>query len=166
MSKVNERQLSGNGWQQLTQIVEFHEKRLNRLDKFAGETVKSKKEGGDSELEERLVNLEEHSNIVMTSMEQNTENMAEISTSVANGITKSNKSLAESKKIATSTRVFPAKLSVMTEKFRVLSEKVEGLIGKIEELEQQLSNKSMNNITFDIDGTGETDGPENNESSD
>ena len=30
----NPRQLEGNGWQQMTQIVNFHETRLNRIDNF------------------------------------------------------------------------------------------------------------------------------------
>ena len=46
MNKKQPRQLDGSGWQQMTQIVEFHETRLNRLDSFAKETL-SKTGDGD-----------------------------------------------------------------------------------------------------------------------
>jgi len=150
------RQLDGTPWQQMTQIVEFHETRLNRLDAFAKETLS--KTGGDSgEMEERVQTLEEHSVIVMSSIEETSKTLSEMSASIANGITKSNKSLAESKKIITSARILPTKLAVVTEKFRLLSDKVEELMEKITALEERLDEKTMNNITLNIDETTKSD---------
>merc|ERR1712166_62052 len=155
MNKNQNRQLDGTAWQQMTQIVEFHETRLNRLDAFAKET--SSKTGGDSEMEERVQTLEEHSEIVMSSIEQTSKTLSEMSASIANGITKSNKSLAESKKLITSARILPTKLTVVTEKFRLLSDKVEELMEKITALEERLDEKTMNNITLNIDETTKSD---------
>jgi len=156
MNKKQPRQLDGSGWQQMTQIVEFHETRLNRLDSFAKETF-SKTGDGDSGMEERVQTLEEHSEIVMSSIEETSKTLSDMSANIANGITKSNKSLAESKKLTTSARMLPTKLAVVTEKFRLLSDKVEELMEKITALEGRLDEKTMNNITLNIDETTKND---------
>ena len=152
MNKKQSRQLDGSGWQQMTQIVEFHETRLNRLDSFAKETL-SKTGGSDDGLEERVQTLEEHSEMVMSSIEETSKTLSDMSANIANGITKSNQSLAESKKLTTSARMLPTKLAVVTEKFRLLSDKVEELMEKITALEGRLDEKTMNNITLNIDET-------------
>jgi len=156
MSKRQSRQLDGSGWQQMTQIVEFHETRLNRLDSFAKETL-SKKGGDDNGLEERVQTLEEHSEFVISSNEKTSKSLSEMSAIISNGISKSNKSLAESKKLITSARILPTKLAVVTEKFRLLSDKVEELMEKITALEGRLDEKTMNNITLNIDETTKND---------
>lgn len=158
MSK-SARQLEGNGWQQMTQIVNFHETRLNRIDKY----IKSKKEMGKQEsnnednvdLEQRVETLEEHSIIVTNNMEKNGKSLFDFSSEFAKAMTKSNKSEADTKKLATATRTFPTKLAVMTEKFRLLEEKVEELMNKIETLEKKHEDKKFNNITLDIEEAGE-----------
>ena len=152
------RQLEGNGWQQMTQIVNFHETRLNRIDNF----IRSKEMGnkqsnneGSGDLEKRVETLEEHSIIVTNNMEKNGKSLSDFSAELAKSITKSSKSAADTKKLATATRTFPTKLAVMTEKFRLLEEKVEELMNKIETLEKKPEDKKSNNITLDIEETDE-----------
>jgi len=154
----NPRQLEGNGWQQMTQIVNFHEKRLNRIDNF----IRSKEMGnkqsnneGGGDLEKRVETLEEHSIIVTNNMEKNGKSLSDFSAEFAKSITKSSKSAADTKKLAIATRTFPTKLAVMTEKFRLLEEKVEELMNKIETLEKKPEDKKSNNITLDIEETDE-----------
>ena len=158
MSKKKTRQLEGNGWQQMTQIVNFHETRLNRIDNFIsskemGNQQSNNEDSGD--LEKRVETLEEHSIIVTNNMEKNGKSLFDFSSEFAKAMTKSNKSEADTKKLATATRTFPTKLAVMTEKFRLLEEKVEELMNKIETLEKKHEDKKINNITLDIEEAGE-----------
>ena len=157
------RQLEGNGWQQMTQIVQFHETRLNRIDNYikSKEMTKQELNNEDSgDLEQRVETLEEHSIIVTNTMEKNSKSLSDFSTDFAKAMTKSNKESAEQKKLATATRTFPTKLAVMTEKFRLLEEKVEELMNKLETLETKSDNKKSNNITLDIEENDESEDEE------
>ena len=74
-----QRQLPGNGFQQMSQILQFHEKRLNKLDTAMGGVIDTVGGGGGSdEVGERVSSVEDSMGVVMASLEASAQNVVKI----------------------------------------------------------------------------------------
>ena len=138
------KELSGSPWQQMTQIIRFHETRLNRLENYVKEKGLETEGGGD--FSDRLIGIEEHMNIVMESLQASAVNVQKIGGEVSKANKASLTALDESRKVSTTARTFPTKVAVLQEKCRLLDEKVEKMSQTIIALESKLEQ----NITLDI----------------
>lgn len=142
----NSKELSGTPWQQMTQIITFHETRLNRLEKYANEKEKGSNPESGGDLSDRLIGMEEHMNIVMESLQASAENVQKIGGEVSKANKASLTALDESRKVSTTARTFPTKVAVLQEKCRLLDDKVEKMLQTISALESKLEH----NLTLDI----------------
>ena len=157
-----QRQLPGNGFQQATQILQFHEKRLNKLDTAMVSVMKNIGGGGGSdEVGERVSSVEDSMGVVMASLEASAQNVVKIGSVVDAAHSASEKALGDTKKLETTVRNFPTKLAVVTEQFRLLTSKVEGLLSKVTALEEKMEK----NVTLSVSETT-NDGDEDSGDSD
>tara|TARA_R110001592_G_scaffold266672_1_gene532390 strand:+ start:1024 stop:1503 length:480 start_codon:yes stop_codon:yes gene_type:complete len=157
-----QRQLPGNGFQQMSQILQFHEKRLNKLDTAMGGVIDTVGGGGGSdEVGERVSSVEDSMGVVMASLEASAQNVVKIGSVVDAAHSASEKALGDTKKLETTVRNFPTKLAVVTEQFRLLTSKVEGLLSKVTALEEKMEK----NVTLSVSETT-NDGDEDSGDSD
>jgi len=157
-----QRQLPGNGFQQMSQILQFHEKRLNKLDTAMGGVIDTVGGGGGSdEVGERVSSVEDSMGVVMASLEASAQNVVKIGSVVDAAHSASEKALGDTKKLETTVRNFPTKLAVVTEQFRLLTSKVECLLSKVTALEEKMEK----NVTLSVSETT-NDGDEDSGDSD
>ena len=157
-----QRQLPGNGFQQMSQILQFHEKRLNKLDTAMSGVIDTVGGGGGSdEVGERVSSVEDSMGVVMASLEASAQNVVKIGSVVDAAHSASEKALGDTKKLETTVRHFPTKLAVATEQFRLLTSKVEGLLSKVTALEEKMEK----NVTLSVSETT-NDGDEDSGDSD
>jgi hypothetical protein len=157
-----QRQLPGNGFQQMSQILQFHEKRLNKLDTAMSGVIDTVGGGGGSdEVGERVSSVEDSMGVVMASLEASAQNVVKIGSVVDAAHSASEKALGDTKKLETTVRNFPTKLAVVTEQFRLLTSKVEGLLSKVTALEEKMEK----NVTLSVSETT-NDGDEDSGDSD
>tara|TARA_B110000858_G_scaffold70856_1_gene82267 strand:- start:4636 stop:5103 length:468 start_codon:yes stop_codon:yes gene_type:complete len=142
----NSKELSGTPWQQMSQIITFHETRLNRLEKYTNEKEKRSNPESSSDFTDRLVGMEEHMNIVMESLQASAENVQKIGGEVSKANKASLTALDETRKVSTTARTFPTKVAVLQEKCRLLDDKVEKMSQMITALESKLAQ----NVTLDV----------------
>lgn len=148
---MTQRQLGGNGWQQMSQILGFHEQRLNRLDGTMGEVVGNTDSTNDDGVTERVTSVEDNMGVVMASLEASALNIVKIGSVVDGANSSSQKALGDVKKLETTVRNFPTKLAVVTEQFRLLTAKVDDLLAKMDKLEEKLEK----NVTLTVSETAE-----------
>ena len=151
-----QRQLGGNGWQQMSQVLGFHEQRLNRLDSTMGEVVGNTGSTNDDGVTERVTSVEDNMGVVMASLEASAQNIVKIGSVVDGANSSSQKALGDVKKLETTVRNFPTKLAVVTEQFKLLTVKVDDLLAKVSKLEEKLEK----NVTLTVSETTEDEGEE------